>query len=121
MMKWSRNRERAALPLPLAGEGWGGGVAASHRVERAPTRRALARKCAAERVDLRASFARLDPASGRRVNHYRKGVRMIWNRRIAILLIVGVFIGFPAARAAELSGGVIRIGIINDQTGPLSD
>ncbi|OCK57886.1 hypothetical protein LMTR3_02005 [Bradyrhizobium sp. LMTR 3] len=30
----------AALPLPLAGEGWGGGVATSDavRVERAPTR-----------------------------------------------------------------------------------
>ena len=27
-----------ALPLPLAGEGWGGGVSASHIVERAPTR-----------------------------------------------------------------------------------
>ena len=27
-----------ALPLPLAGEGWGGGAAASHHVERAPTR-----------------------------------------------------------------------------------
>jgi error-prone DNA polymerase len=33
-------RERTALPLPLAGEGWGGGVSASHtlRGERAPTR-----------------------------------------------------------------------------------
>src|SRR5215218_6375735 len=46
---------------------------------------------------------------------------MIWNGRIAILLVAGVSIGFPAARAAELSRGVIRIGIINDQTGPLSD
>nr|WP_312015991.1 ABC transporter substrate-binding protein [Bradyrhizobium sp. JYMT SZCCT0428] len=27
----------------------------------------------------------------------------------------------PVARAAELSGGVVRIGVINDQTGPLSD
>jgi error-prone DNA polymerase len=35
-------REGTALPLPLAGEGWGGGVAASHtlRGERAPTRSA---------------------------------------------------------------------------------
>src|SRR5207302_5525545 len=35
------NREGIALPLPLAGEGWGGGAAASHtaRVERvSPTR-----------------------------------------------------------------------------------
>jgi error-prone DNA polymerase len=33
-------REGTALPLPLAGEGWGGGVSASHtlRGERAPTR-----------------------------------------------------------------------------------
>ena len=56
---------------------------------------------------------------------------MIWNGRanprrailkVAALLIFGAPIGsFPAARAAELSGGVVRIGIINDQTGPLSD
>jgi len=56
---------------------------------------------------------------------------MIWNGRanpgraileVATLLIFGALIGhFPAARAAELSGGVVRIGIINDQTGPLSD
>jgi error-prone DNA polymerase len=32
------NREGAALPLPLAGEGWGGGLSTSHTVERAPTR-----------------------------------------------------------------------------------
>src|SRR5712672_1803456 len=34
------NHEETALPLPLAGEGWGGGVAASHtaRVERVSTR-----------------------------------------------------------------------------------
>jgi hypothetical protein len=33
------NREGSALPLPLAGEGWGGGAAASRTdcVERAPT------------------------------------------------------------------------------------
>jgi hypothetical protein len=33
--------EEGALPLPLAGEGWGGGVSAGDtaRVERAPTRR----------------------------------------------------------------------------------
>ena len=56
---------------------------------------------------------------------------MIWNGRAksrraifkaATLLISGALIGsFPVARAAELSGGVVRIGIINDQTGPLSD
>ena len=56
---------------------------------------------------------------------------MIWNGRanprrailtVAALLIFGAPIGsFQAARAAELSGGVVRIGIINDQTGPLSD
>ena len=55
---------------------------------------------------------------------------MIWNGRdprrailkVASLLIFGAPIGsFPAARAAEPSGGVVRIGIINDQTGPLSD
>ncbi|MBN8986742.1 MAG: ABC transporter substrate-binding protein [Rhizobiales bacterium] len=47
---------------------------------------------------------------------------MIWNGRIAILLVVGIVTGsLPAARAGELSDGVIRIGIINDQTGPLSD
>jgi hypothetical protein len=43
------------LPL-FAGEGWGGGVAAQLMLEFAerfpPTRRALARNCAAERVDL---------------------------------------------------------------------
>jgi error-prone DNA polymerase len=34
------NRDGTALPLPLAGEGWGGGASASHTVqmERAPTR-----------------------------------------------------------------------------------
>src|SRR6185437_12384055 len=34
------NHDGTALPLPLAGEGWGGGVSASHIlcVERAPTR-----------------------------------------------------------------------------------
>src|SRR6266404_8043860 len=36
------------LPLPLAGEGWGGGYLASPDAERAPTRLALARNCAAE-------------------------------------------------------------------------
>jgi len=46
---------------------------------------------------------------------------MFWNGRIALLLVAGVFIGSLPARAGELSGGVIRIGIINDQTGPLSD
>ncbi len=37
------SREGIALPLPLAGEGWGGGVSTSHalREERAPTRGAL--------------------------------------------------------------------------------
>jgi L-cysteine S-thiosulfotransferase len=44
-------REAGALPLPLAAEGWGGGVSAidTPRVERAPTRR----------------FAPTSPASGR--------------------------------------------------------
>ena len=47
---------------------------------------------------------------------------MVWNCRVATLLVVGVFIGsYLSAGAAELSGGVVRIGIINDQTGPLSD
>src|SRR5262245_24808768 len=47
---------------------------------------------------------------------------MVWNCRVATLLIVGALIGsLPVAGAAELSGGVVRIGIINDQTGPLSD
>ncbi|HEY8334779.1 MAG TPA: ABC transporter substrate-binding protein [Tardiphaga sp.] len=42
--------------------------------------------------------------------------------KVAALLISGVLIGsIPVARAAEISGGVVRIGIINDQTGPLSD
>src|SRR5882757_11379019 len=38
-----RRRNRSTPPLPLAGEGWGGGIAANdavHSVERAPTRRA---------------------------------------------------------------------------------
>jgi branched-chain amino acid transport system substrate-binding protein len=56
---------------------------------------------------------------------------MIWSgransRRVkykaAALYISAALIGsFPVAGAAELSGGVVRIGIINDQTGPLSD
>src|SRR5262245_46485280 len=56
---------------------------------------------------------------------------MIWNGRanprraileVLTLMILGAPIGcFPAAHAAELSGGVVRIGIITDQTGPLSD
>jgi branched-chain amino acid transport system substrate-binding protein len=47
---------------------------------------------------------------------------MIRHGRIATLLVVGTFIASsPAAGAAEFSGGVVRIGIINDQTGPLSD
>src|SRR4051794_37353740 len=56
---------------------------------------------------------------------------MIWSGRmnggsvmlkVAALLTLGVLIGcFPAAGAGELSGGVVRIGIINDQAGPLSD
>ena len=42
--------------------------------------------------------------------------------KVATLLIFGALLGsFPIARAGELSGGVVRIGIINDQTGPLSD
>jgi len=47
---------------------------------------------------------------------------MVWNFRVAIVLIAGILIGpnLPAG-AAELSDGVVRIGIINDQTGPLSD
>jgi len=47
---------------------------------------------------------------------------MVWNCRVATLLITGIFFGCcPAVGAAELSGGVVRIGVINDQTGPLSD
>jgi len=47
---------------------------------------------------------------------------MISNGRVATLLIVGALIAsLQASGAAELSGGVVRIGIINDQTGPLSD
>jgi len=47
---------------------------------------------------------------------------MASNCRVATLLIVGAFIGsYLPAGAGELSGGVVRIGIINDQTGPLSD
>jgi branched-chain amino acid transport system substrate-binding protein len=47
---------------------------------------------------------------------------MVRNCRVATLLIVGTFIGsYLSADAAELSGGVVRIGVINDQTGPLSD
>lgn len=47
---------------------------------------------------------------------------MVWNYRIASLLIVSAFMGSDGpAGAAELSGGVVRIGVINDQTGPLSD
>jgi len=41
----SYGRGVTALPLPLAGEGWGGGLSASHLEEKAPTRRA-------SRVDL---------------------------------------------------------------------
>ncbi|MBR0816034.1 ABC transporter substrate-binding protein [Bradyrhizobium diazoefficiens] len=44
------------------------------------------------------------------------------NCRVATLLIFGAFIGScVTATAGEISGGVVRIGIINDQTGPLSD
>jgi branched-chain amino acid transport system substrate-binding protein len=44
------------------------------------------------------------------------------NCRVATLLIFGAFIGSCVpATAGEISGGVVRIGIINDQTGPLSD
>ena len=47
---------------------------------------------------------------------------MIWHSRFATLLVVGTFIApFPVIHAAEFSGGVVRIGVINDQTGPLSD
>lgn len=42
--------------------------------------------------------------------------------KVAALLISGLLTGsIPVAGAAEISGGVVRIGIINDQTGPLSD
>lgn len=47
---------------------------------------------------------------------------MVRNYRIASLLIVSAFMGSNVpAGAAELSGGIVRIGVINDQTGPLSD
>lgn len=47
---------------------------------------------------------------------------MVWNCRVAKLLVAGALVGScVAANAGELSGGVVRIGIINDQTGPLSD
>jgi len=42
--------------------------------------------------------------------------------RVAALLALSVFAScWGQANAAEFSGGVIKIGIINDQTGPLSD
>ena len=47
---------------------------------------------------------------------------MVRNCFVATLLIVGAFVGsYLSAGAAELSGGGVRIGVINDQTGPLSD
>jgi hypothetical protein len=57
----------AALPLPLAGEGWGGG-ASEHRRKWMdfphPPRYARRPATLFERGDLRASFARLDPQAG---------------------------------------------------------
>ena len=42
--------------------------------------------------------------------------------RGAVLLATMAFISCcSAANAAEFSGGVIKIGVINDKTGPLSD
>ncbi|MGY4511754.1 hypothetical protein ACVIN2_005208 [Bradyrhizobium sp. USDA 3650] len=54
----SADATRTVRPLPLAGEGWGGGVSASgnHRVEKAPTRHA-------SRVDLPRKRERLQRGS----------------------------------------------------------
>ena len=69
--------KHAAPPLPLAGEGWGGGGVRETIVvhgrqrdsRRVPTRLALARNCAAELGTLRASFARLDPRKREREDY----------------------------------------------------
>ena len=51
------NREGIALPLPLAGEGWGGGAAASHtaRVERVPPTRIASCDAMRPKSELRSS------------------------------------------------------------------
>lgn len=61
------------------------------------------------------------------------GCGQTWNRKLASCLSSGVraslaaapllFAGLMCAPAAagEISGGIVRIGVINDQTGPLSD
>jgi hypothetical protein len=107
-----------ALPLALAGEGWGGGGAARRagRGDRlSPTRRALARKCAAERVDLRASFARLDPASGR-----GKASLLIirLNPNVACLLLPPLQHDFAAGLAGfQQSVGALEIGGVDRSEG----
>ena len=56
----SVNREGTALPLPLAGEGWGGGVSASHtaRVERASPTRIASSDAIRPKSELRSSDPR---------------------------------------------------------------
>lgn len=50
---------------------------------------------------------------------------MVFWGRVAVAILVAFLIGFDGrtmtAQAEQISGGVVRIGVINDATGPLAD
>ena len=56
-----------------------------------------------------------------KVETYRTGKVSLCRLMLGIALTVSPAMLAPRVSAAELSGGVVKIGIVNDQTGPLSD